>query len=70
MLKALAEKLNCSLDSVPFVGDRVSDIQAALAVGAQPIIVLSNMTDMSELAQYPKVPIYKSLLQYVNQLLL
>ncbi|MCK1859835.1 HAD hydrolase-like protein, partial [Legionella pneumophila] len=33
MLKALAEKLNCSLDSVPFVGDRVSDIQAALAVG-------------------------------------
>ncbi|AAU27917.1 TPA: D-glycero-beta-D-manno-heptose 1,7-bisphosphate 7-phosphatase [Legionella pneumophila] len=70
MLKALAEKLNCSLDSVPFVGDRVSDIQAALAVGAQPIIVLSNMTDMSELAQYPKVPIYNSLLQYVNQLLL
>lgn len=55
---------------MPFIGDRVSDIQAALAVGAQPIIVLSNMTDMSELAQYPKVPIYKSLLQYVNQLLL
>ncbi|HAU1150573.1 TPA: D-glycero-beta-D-manno-heptose 1,7-bisphosphate 7-phosphatase [Legionella pneumophila] len=70
MLKALAEKLNCSLDSVPFVGDRVSDIQAALAVGAQPIIVLSSMTDMSELVEYPEVPIYNSLLQYVNQLLL
>ncbi|HAZ7571763.1 D-glycero-beta-D-manno-heptose 1,7-bisphosphate 7-phosphatase [Legionella sp. PATHC032] len=70
MLIALAKKLNCSLDGVSFVGDRISDVQAALAVGARPIIVLSSMTDLSELVEYPEVPIYNSLLQYVNQLLL
>lgn len=70
MLKALAKKLHCSLEGVSFVGDRVSDIQAALAAGAQPVIVLSNMTNRSELKEYPDVPVYHSLSQYVDQLLI
>jgi D-glycero-D-manno-heptose 1,7-bisphosphate phosphatase len=70
MLYALAKKLNCSLEHVPFVGDRVSDIQAALAVGAAPIMVLSSMTDIIGLKAYPEVPVYHSLDQYVDQLLL
>ena len=69
MLYALAEKFHCSLEHVPFVGDRVSDIQAAIAVGATPIMVLSSMTDMLELKAYSEVPIYDSLAQYVHQLL-
>lgn len=70
MLHALAEKLNISLATVPFVGDRISDIKAAQAVGARPVIVLSSMTDRMLLADYPGVPVYNSLKDYVDALLL
>lgn len=69
MLYALAKRLNCSLQQVPFVGDRISDIQAALAVGAEPVMVLSSMTDLIGLKAYPHVPIFHSLAEYVDQLL-
>lgn len=69
MLHALAKKLNSSLKDVPFVGDRVSDIQAARAVGANPVMVLSSMTDKMALSAYPEVPVYASLGSYVDQLL-
>lgn len=69
MLLALAKHFNCPLNGVPFVGDRISDVQAALAAGATPIMVLSTMTERDALNEYPEVPIYESLAQYVNQLL-
>lgn len=69
MLLTLAKHFNCSLADVAFVGDRVSDIQAAEAAGAKPIMVLSTMTDRVGLAAYPHVPVFASLLDYVNQLL-
>jgi D-glycero-D-manno-heptose 1,7-bisphosphate phosphatase len=69
MLIALAKRLQCSLDKIAFVGDRVSDIQAALAVGARPIMILSPMTDRNELKKYPEVPVYPSLIDYVKQIL-
>lgn len=69
MLLALAKRFNCSLTDVPFVGDRVSDIQAALAAGAKPIMILSPMTDRIGLEAYRKVPVYNSLLEYVSDLL-
>lgn len=70
MLHALAKKLQCSLLNVPFVGDRVSDIQVAHAVGAFPIIILSSMTDKRNLQDYLHVPVYDSLAAYVNDLLM
>lgn len=69
MLLALAEKFHCSLIDVPFIGDRVSDIEAAFAAGASPVMVLSSMTDTIGLKAYPQVPIFKSLAEYVDQLL-
>lgn len=69
MLNALARRLQCSLDNVPFVGDRVSDILAARNAGAQPILILSPMTDRDMLKDYPEVPVYGSLAEYVDQLL-
>ncbi|MDI9819407.1 MULTISPECIES: D-glycero-beta-D-manno-heptose 1,7-bisphosphate 7-phosphatase [unclassified Legionella] len=70
MLKALAERLGCSsFEGVPFVGDRVSDIQAAEAVGATPMMVLSPMTDRQALRQYPHVPVFTSLAQCIDSLL-
>lgn len=69
MLHALAKHFSCSLAQVPFVGDRVSDIQAALSAGAEPILILSSMTDRVEMRAYPEVPIFNTLSDYVDQLL-
>ena len=69
MLIAIAEQFHCSLDNVPFVGDRVSDIQAAEAAGAIPLMVLSPMTNQAGLIAYPHVPVFTSLAQGVNTLL-
>jgi D-glycero-D-manno-heptose 1,7-bisphosphate phosphatase len=70
MLLALAKQFNCSLKNVPFIGDRISDIEAALAVGASPVMVLSSMTDLVGLKAYPDIPVFDSLAEYVDQLLL
>jgi len=69
MLHALAKKLDCSLKDVPFVGDRVSDIQVAQTVGALPVIILSSMTDRLNLEQYSDVPVYSSLAAFVDDFL-
>jgi len=69
MLQALVHYFNAAMDQVSFLGDRVSDIQAATAAGAKPIMILSSMTDLIGLQAYPDVPVFHSLLEYVNQLL-
>ncbi|MBA2657083.1 MAG: D-glycero-beta-D-manno-heptose 1,7-bisphosphate 7-phosphatase [Tatlockia sp.] len=69
MLLTLAERLNCSLTGVSFVGDRITDIDAAVAVGAKPVIVLSQMTDRLSLEARPKVPVFNSLALYIDELL-
>ncbi|CAM2949678.1 D-glycero-beta-D-manno-heptose 1,7-bisphosphate 7-phosphatase [Legionella worsleiensis] len=69
MLLSLAKKFGCSLAGVPFIGDRISDIQAAYAAGATPVMVLSSMTDLDGLSAYPEVPVFHSLAEYVAQLL-
>lgn len=69
MLLAISQHFGVSLSGVAFVGDRISDIQAAQAAGAQPIMVLSTMTDQQGLLAYPQVPVFQSLAQYVDTLL-
>lgn len=70
MLLALARRLGIpSLSGVDFVGDRTSDIAAAKSAGANPVMILSSMTDRTGLIDYPDVPVYDSLLHYVQQLL-
>ncbi len=66
LLNAIARKFNCSLINIPFVGDRISDIEAAKAVGAQPVIILSPMTNQAGLDAHPDVPVFCSLLEYVD----
>lgn len=70
LLVALGHKLNSNLEKVPFIGDRVSDIQAAEALGAQPILIYSPMTDRELLQAYPHVPAFHSLEECVEQYLL
>lgn len=69
MLLALAKKLGHSLNGVSFVGDRLTDIEAAVAAQANPVIVLSSMTDLMGLKSHPSVPVFNSLSEYVDQLL-
>ena len=42
MLRDIARRLQVSLDGVPFVGDSISDVEAARAAGATPILVRSG----------------------------
>lgn len=42
MLREIAKRFNVSLDGVPVVGDALRDVQAAAAVGARPILVLTG----------------------------
>lgn len=70
MLLTLAKRMGySSLANVPFVGDRVSDVQAALAAGASPVMILSPMTDRVSLEAFLHIPIFNSLSHYVDQLL-
>jgi D-glycero-D-manno-heptose 1,7-bisphosphate phosphatase len=69
MLLDIAKHFNCSLENVPFIGDRVSDIQVAEATGATPLLVLSSMTDQEALKDYPHVPVFDSLAHCVHVLL-
>jgi D-glycero-D-manno-heptose 1,7-bisphosphate phosphatase len=69
MLTAIGAHFGCSLVDVPFIGDRLSDIQAAEAVGAKPYMVLSSMTDRVGLEAYPHVPVFTSLAHCVNAIL-
>ncbi len=42
MFHAIAERFNVTLDQAPCVGDSLRDLQAAAAVGGQPILVLTG----------------------------
>ena len=42
MLRAIQRRLNVPLAGVPFVGDSLKDLQAAVAAGARPVLVLTG----------------------------
>jgi D-glycero-D-manno-heptose 1,7-bisphosphate phosphatase len=42
MFYAIAERLNVALEQAPCVGDSLRDLQAAAAVGARPVLVLTG----------------------------
>ena len=42
MLREIERRLNIPLTGVPFVGDSLKDMQAAVAAGARPILVLTG----------------------------
>ena len=42
MLREIAQRYGVSLAGVPAIGDSLRDLQAAVAMGAQPILVLTG----------------------------
>jgi D-glycero-D-manno-heptose 1,7-bisphosphate phosphatase len=48
MLLAIGERFNVALDEVPAVGDKASDLEAARAAGALPLLVLTGKGKLTQ----------------------
>lgn len=54
MLKEVAARFNANLAGVPVIGDSLRDLEAAVAVDAQPILVLTGKGKKTE--KHPALP--------------
>ncbi len=54
MMREIAARYNADLTGVPAVGDSLRDLEAAVAVGAQPILVLTGKGEKTR--SDPKLP--------------
>lgn len=74
MLLDLSKRLRIPLKNVPFVGDSLRDLQAALAAGAQPVLVRTGNGKQTEstAGEAPLPPdtmVFDTLADYVDHLL-
>jgi D-glycero-D-manno-heptose 1,7-bisphosphate phosphatase len=70
MLEQIARDFGCTLTGVPFVGDKVSDVRAAEAVRARPILVRTGhgIAAAAALRNRP-IEVYADLAEAVTHLL-
>ncbi len=70
LLAAMAEELALSPRGAPFIGDSLRDLQAALAYGCQPVLVLTGkgaatlrelQSGRATLAGWESIPVYADL---------
>ena len=62
LLKAFAQDKRVELKNIPFVGDTLKDIEAAVAVGAQPILVKTGKGAKTlETNPSIRVPVFENL---------
>ena len=54
MLLQIAERFNVPLEGVPVVGDSLRDLQAAVAVGGKPYLVLTGKGEKTR--ENPELP--------------
>lgn len=71
LFQDLARRLGTSLAGVPAVGDKDSDIEAARAAGAKPVLVRTgNGRDVEKSGRLPAgVPVFDDLRAFVDDLL-
>jgi D-glycero-D-manno-heptose 1,7-bisphosphate phosphatase len=70
MFRALERELRLSVVGAPYVGDRSSDIEAAEAVGARPILVRTGRGATTEALLGPRrVPVFDDLAAVAGSLL-
>ncbi len=72
LLKDIERRLHVKLTGVPFIGDTQKDIDAAQAVGARPLLVLTGKGKTTAKAPgFPRdVPVYKNLAAAADALLI
>lgn len=71
MFQDIANRLGISLVNVPVVGDSLCDLQAAIASGAKPFLVLTGKgkQTVDKMVGFDDVPIYNDLADFVNHFL-
>lgn len=69
MLLQIGDYFNTSLQGVPFIGDRITDIKAAKACNARPYLITSKMTESIEPSLLKGLKPYQNLQQVVAELL-
>ncbi|MDY6991484.1 MAG: D-glycero-beta-D-manno-heptose 1,7-bisphosphate 7-phosphatase [Pseudomonadota bacterium] len=72
LLNDIAARLGIALKDVPVVGDSLRDLQAAIASGARPILVLTGQGEhtVEELEGFSDVAVYDDLATAVDALLI
>jgi len=71
LLEQIAESANISLTNRPFVGDSLKDIQAAVAIGAKPVLVRTgNGRNTEAKLDSLDVDVYDDLAAFARQLVL
>ena len=72
MYEQIAKRTNLSLQDVPVIGDSMRDLEAAITVGARPILVKTGKGDQTML-QYSDfltgIACFNNLAQAVDQLI-
>lgn len=73
MFLDLAHRLKLNLTGIPAVGDSMRDLDAAIAAGAQPVLVRSGngmdtlqAIQQSDDPQYKEIPVYDDLASFVD----
>lgn len=71
MLEQISQRLRVKLDGVPVIGDSLRDLQAAQAIGAQPVLVRTGKGTKTLYSSegIEDVPVYCDLKQAANALL-
>ena len=71
LFQEIERRLGVSLGNVPAIGDSLRDLQAALAVGAQPLLVLTGkgLITQATLTDATDVPVFENLAAAVDALL-
>jgi len=70
MFRALERELGVSVAGAPYIGDRVSDVEAAEAVGARPMLVRTGTGAATEaLLGARRVPVFEDLAAAARSLL-
>jgi D-glycero-D-manno-heptose 1,7-bisphosphate phosphatase len=70
MLREIAQRFNVDLTGVPVIGDSLRDLEAAIDVGAKPMLVLTGKGEKTRLdPELPKdIPIFADLAAVVKSL--
>ena len=71
LLKAISSRLHVSLTDIPMVGDNISDIEAAQAVNAKPILVRTGKGQqlIDENKVPDNIPVYSDLTEVAEALI-
>jgi D-glycero-D-manno-heptose 1,7-bisphosphate phosphatase len=70
MFRALERELGVSVAGAPYIGDRLSDVEAAEAVGARPLLVRTGTGAATEtLLAGRRVPVFDDLAAAARSLL-